>query len=303
MSDPQPEFRPVPGTPETVAPGIVRVLAPNPSPMTFRGTNTYLVGEADLCVIDPGPDDPIHLRALLDAIGGRRVSAIAVTHAHVDHAPLAETLSALTGAPVAGFGTARAGRSAAMTQLAESGLVGGGEGVDHAFRPDRTLADGETLSGGDWSLRAIHTPGHMGNHLCFALGDRLFSGDLVMGWASSLVSPPDGDLTDFMASLARLQEETWQSLLPGHGAPVSDPATRLADLVAHRRAREAAILDALEDGPADPATLAARIYTDTPAPLLPAAERNVLAHLVDLVGKDRVTPLSELSPQARFARR
>lgn len=302
MHDPQPDFRPVPGMAEPLSPGLRRIVAPNPSPMTFRGTNTYLVGTTKLAVIDPGPDDPAHLDAILAASAGARITHILVTHAHLDHAPLSRDLSRATGAPVYAFGHAEAGRSATMQALAESGLVGGGEGVDHGFDPDELLEDGDTLHGPDWSLRALHTPGHMANHMAFAWDDKLFSGDLVMGWATSLVSPPDGDLTAFMASVRRLQAQDWSVLHPGHGAPVDNPAMRLQELLAHRLGREASILDALGDGPASAEALTHRIYTDTPRPLLAAAERNVLAHLIDLSTRGLVTARGGLSARAVFAR-
>ena len=301
MQDPQPDFRPDPGRAESLAPGLRRVLAPNPSPMTFRGTNSYLLGMRGIAVIDPGPDDPAHLQALLGALEpDQHVSHILVTHAHLDHSPLARALARETGAPVLGFGPAEAGRSAVMQGLAEGGLMGGGEGVDSAFRPDHALADGAMIAGDGWQIEALHTPGHMANHLSFAWGDVLFSGDLVMGWATSLVSPPDGDLTAFMDSLERLQERDWSVFHAGHGAPVDDPAERLDALVAHRRGREAEILSALADAPATARTLAERIYTDVAPALLPAATRNVLAHLIDLTLKSRIEPLNALSAETVF---
>ncbi|MCK0148545.1 MBL fold metallo-hydrolase [Marivita sp. S6314] len=301
-TDPQPEFQPAIGTAEEIAPGLRRVVANNPSPMTFRGTNTYLVGTSDLAVIDPGPKDTAHLAALLSAIGNARVSAILVTHAHLDHSPLASDLSRHTGAPVYAFSDALGGRSAIMQDLAKSGLMQGGEGVDASFQPDHTLADGETVSGTDWSLTAVHTPGHFGNHLSFAMGDMLFCGDLVMGWASSLVSPPDGDLTDFMASCRRLQSMRWHSFHSGHGAPITEPAARLDWLISHRLTREASLLQELERGPATCSDLANRVYHDTAPALLPAATRNVLAHMVDLYGKNAVTADGTLSANAVFRR-
>lgn len=301
MQDPQPEFRPRPGQPEEIAPGLRRVLAPNPSPMTFRGTNSYLLGTRGLAVIDPGPDDAAHLEALLAALRpGQRISHILVTHAHLDHSPLARPLSEATGAPVLAFGDAAAGRSEAMQALAETGMAGGGEGVDAGFTPDETLSDGATLAGDGWTLEALHTPGHFGNHLAFAWDDALFCGDLVMGWASSLVSPPDGDLTAFMRSLARLSARPWRVLHPGHGAAIAPPAPRLAALTDHRRMREAQILAALAEGPAQAADLAARIYTDVPPALLPAAARNVLAHLLDLHFRGLATTAHTLGESAVF---
>ncbi|WP_295317652.1 MBL fold metallo-hydrolase, partial [Roseobacter sp.] len=205
------EFDPAPGVAEEAEPGLRRILAPNPSPMTFRGTNTYLLGTRDLAVIDPGPVSEPHLRAILDAVlPGQRISHIIVTHAHLDHSPLAAGLSAATGAPVLGFGPAHAGRSTVMTRLALTGMAEGGEGIDTAFSPDETLADGDIIEGDGWSLEVLHTPGHIGNHICLGWGNRCFTADHVMGWASSLVSPPDGDLTDFMASCARLMARDWR---------------------------------------------------------------------------------------------
>ncbi|MEM6306308.1 MAG: MBL fold metallo-hydrolase [Pseudomonadota bacterium] len=298
---PPDDFDPPVGAALTLEPGLRRILAPNPSPMTYRGTNTYLLGTCEIAVIDPGPLIPSHLEAILAAIGlAARVSHIIVTHAHLDHAPLARPLAQRTGAPVLAFGTAQAGRSPVMQKIAAAGLIEGGEGVDHDFTPDVTLQDGAKIEGKDWQLEVLHTPGHMGNHIALAWGDACFTADHVMGWASSLVSPPDGDLTDFMSSCARLQARDWRVFHPGHGDRVTEPAARLDWLVRHRLAREAAILDALRAGPADAATLAAAIYTETPRPLLTAASRNVLAHLVDLMGKSRVAPLTELSAEARF---
>ena len=300
MTDPQPEFQPTVGIAKDIAPGIRRILAPNPSPMTFRGTNTYLVGEEEIAVIDPGPADGSHLDAILTACAGARLTAILVTHAHLDHSPLAGTLKEVTGAPIYAFSDAFGGRSAIMKELAAQGLVGGGEGVDAEFQPDMELVTGDTVTGKGWVLTALHTPGHFGNHLSFALANTLFCGDLVMGWASSLVSPPDGDLTDFMASCRMLRETPWSVFYPGHGAPITSPAERLDWLLAHRLARETAILTALKDGPATCAALAPRIYTDTPAALLPAATRNVLAHIIDLHGKNRVEPEGALTAAAKF---
>jgi glyoxylase-like metal-dependent hydrolase (beta-lactamase superfamily II) len=277
------------------------VLAPNPSPMTFRGTNTYLLGTRQLAVIDPGPDDDDHLDAIMAALlPGQSISHIFVTHAHLDHSALAPRLGRRTGAPVLAHGDARAGRSAIMQTLAERGLAGGGEGVDHDMVPDHALADGETIRGDGWQITAHWTPGHFSNHMCFAFGDTLLTGDLVMGWASSVVSPPDGDLRQYMASCAKLRGLGAARHMPGHGAVIEDPDARLVWLMAHRRAREAAIMAGLEDGPATARGLADRIYADTPAELMPAATRNVLAHLIDLTQKSRVRPEGDLHPDAAF---
>lgn len=293
------DFNPTPGQPDVLAPGLKRILAPNPSPMTYRGTNTYILGQDAMAVIDPGPANEAHLEAILAAARGR-ISHILVTHAHLDHSPLARPLAEETGAPIYAFGPAEAGRSTVMAQLAQAGHAGGGEGIDAVFEPDETLKDGAMLEGYGWSLEAIHTPGHIGNHLCFAWNNSCFTADHVMGWASSLVSPPDGDLTDFMRSCAKLSARDWSVFYPGHGPPVTEPAARLDWLVNHRLGREQAILDGLTRGPATARQLAEVIYADTPAALLDAAERNVLAHLIDLTGRKRVVPEGELTAKAAF---
>ncbi|MFX0544448.1 MBL fold metallo-hydrolase [Roseovarius sp. S1116L3] len=302
-----PSFDPPPGRPERLAPAIPgqdlrRILAPNPSPMTFRGTNTYLLGTKGIAVIDPGPDDDLHLSAILSALGPEQhVSHILVTHAHRDHSPLARRIAAETGAPVLAYGDAGAGRSPVMAQLAADGMIGGGEGVDLEFAPDILLKDREVLRGDGWQICALWTPGHFGNHMCFAAGDAIFTGDLVMGWASSLVSPPDGDAAHFVASCARLKALGAAVLHPGHGAPVQDPSGRLNWLIHHRAAREAAIIAALAHGPATAEALAERIYTDTPAALMRAATRNVLAHLIDLTARGEAVAQGPLHADAVFA--
>jgi len=269
--------------------------------MTYLGTNTYLLGRESLVVIDPGPDDPTHLQALEDAIAGRPVSHILLTHSHLDHSPLAAALSARTKAPVCGFGNSFAGRSKVMSELARDGLAGGGEGIDHGFEPDHVLQDRQVLSGEWGQITAIHTPGHIGNHLCFAWRDAVFTGDHVMGWASSLVSPPDGDLTDFMASCIRLKTHAARIYYPGHGAPITDPAARLDWLITHRQNREAQILDALGQHANTASEIAALIYHDVAPGLIRAAERNVFAHLVDLHQRGKVTAIPRLGTTATFA--
>lgn len=295
------DFNPETGVAEDLGGGIRRVLAPNPSPMTHLGTNTYLLGTRQVAVIDPGPDRDAHLQAILRALGpGQQVTHVFVTHSHADHSPLAGRLARETGAQVLGFGPSGSGRSEIMQEMAAQGLEEAGEGIDPGFAPDVALADGETVTGDDWALTAHWTPGHLGNHLCFSTGGTVFTGDLVMGWASSLVSPPDGDLTDFMTSCRMLRERGAEVFHSGHGAPITAPIARLDWLIAHREGREAAILQGLTAGPADAATLTRAIYTDIPQAMLPAAERNVLAHLIDLYKKNRVEPVGPLSQHATF---
>lgn len=291
--------------PDEAGGALRRVLAPNPSALTGTGTNTWLLSDAasgEVTVIDPGPDDPRHLAAILAALlPGSRVTQIVVTHAHADHAGLAPALARATGAPVMAFGPAEAGRDPLLERLAAEGLTGGGEGAAPGFAPDLRLAGGDRLAAGGGVLEVLHTPGHFAGHLCLALGDVLFSGDHVMGWSTTLVSPPDGDMGAYMASLDRLASVAWRRLLPGHGPAVEDPASRIADLVRHRRTREAAILAALAEGPAGLQALTARVYADTPPALHPAAARNAFAHLVDLWRRDRVRAAPHLSHRAVFA--
>ena len=276
------------------------VLAPNPSPMTYWGTNTYLLGDTSLAVIDPGPDDDAHFGALLSAIGSTPVSHILLTHTHLDHSPLSHRLSERTGAPVYGFGTHLAGRSKVMKQLAADGLAGGGEGIDHNVQLDTQLEDGEVLIGSGWQVTALHTPGHISNHLSYAWGTSVFTGDHVMGWASSLVSPPDGDLTQFMASCSKLRAYPAEVYYPGHGAPITGPQDRLDWLIAHRKSREAEMVSALEAGIDTIGGLTDRIYSDAPTGLRLAASRNVYAHLIDLFQRQRVHAHPRLSMNATF---
>ena len=298
------------GAVETFEPGIRRVVCPNPGPMTFTGTNTWILGQGAVAVIDPGPDIPAHRAALLAALGPEEhVSHILVTHSHVDHSPGAAPLAAETGAPILAFGPHGAGISPRMAALAASGAdLGGGEGGDGAFAPDRLIADGEAVEGEGWAVRAIHTPGHLSNHLCFTV-ERLdagapgavFSGDHVMAWATTMVSPPDGDMAAFMASLEKMRAREDRVYYPGHGAPVRDPAAMIDHQIAHRKARAAQVLEALAGiGPADPATLTAKIYADVDKRLHGAAARNVFAALLGMLEEGTVTHDGPLAPNAVF---
>jgi len=263
---------------EQPAPGVRRVLARNPSPFTFTGTQTHIVGAGEVAVVDPGPDLPEHVAAVLSATAGERIVAILVTHTHRDHSPAAAALTAATGAPVVGC--------APLT------TPGGdwGESVDAAYAPDRVLEDGATVTGGDWTLRAVATPGHMSNHLCFAWEEQrvLFSGDHVMGWSTSVILPPDGHMGDYLASLNKLAARDDRVYYPAHGSPVDEPAKLVRGLLAHRRAREAQIVRTLETGPADVAALVARNYPGLDPALVPAAGASVLAHLIHLQEQKRV---------------
>lgn len=287
-----------------MAPGLHRIRAANPSPLTGSGTNSYLVGAgANLALIDPGPALAAHREALLQALApGQRISHILVTHPHRDHSALAMQLADETGAELLAFGTARDGLSARMQELAAAGTLPSGEGADHAFNPARRLSHADVVEGDGWRIEALHTPGHMASHLCFAVGDVLFSGDHVMAWSTSLVAPPEGDMTAYMASLAQLTSRQWRIFLPGHGDPVFNPQARLTELIDHRRGRETEILASLALAPATASEIARRVYTTTPPALLPAAERNVLAHLIDLVDRGLVTTSVPLGPASLFRR-
>lgn len=296
------DFNPVAGIAETLDAGLRRILAPNPSPMTWRGTNTYIIGQGHVAVIDPGPESTAHYDAILSATKGEVIEAILVTHSHIDHSPLARPLSEATGAPIVAYGGSTAGRSDVMADLVARGMTGGGEGIDAGFAPDRYLQDNEEVEGTDWRVTALWTPGHIGNHLCFAWQDALFTGDHVMGWASSLVSPPDGDLTQFMASCARLAARNDRTYHSGHGAPIQDPAARIKWLIEHRNSRERQILAAMGERATSTPALTRTVYTDAPAALLPAAERNVLAHLIDLTVRGITEPIGNLDQSASFQR-
>jgi glyoxylase-like metal-dependent hydrolase (beta-lactamase superfamily II) len=276
------EFEPDHGECVDVAPGVRRVTANNGGPFTFRGTNTYLVGERDLAVIDPGPDDPVHLEALKRAIGDRTVSHILISHTHRDHSPAAAELQAITGAQIFAEGPHRAARDLHIGEINPLDAS-----ADHSFAPDERLADGALVEGDGWTLEAVATPGHTANHLAFALHQEniLFSADHVMAWSTSIVAPPDGSMGDFMASLDKLLARGETLYLPGHGGAVTDPAAFMRGLKTHRKMRERAILDRLSKGDRTIAELVAANYRGLDERLIGAAALSTLAHLEDLVGR------------------
>ena len=274
--------RPAPGHAIRIAPGVRTVLASNPGPMTYLGTNSYLLGEDEIAIVDPGPDDAAHRSALLQAASHGTVTHIIVTHAHADHSAGAKALATLTGAPIYAFGGPKAGRRPTMQGLGDIGDIGGGEGVDHGFSPDIHVADKDRLCGAGWALDVVHLPGHFAGHIALKFGDLMMTGDHVMDWASSVVSPPDGHLGDFLASCHRLIAMAPKTCLTGHGAPIDDPKDRLEWLISHRKMREEQILTALGKALMSIDALVAEIYRDIPRNLHPAAARNVLAHLLDL---------------------
>lgn len=263
-----------------------RVLAHNPSAFTFTGTQTYLVGAAsDVAVIDPGPAEPAHIDALLAAICGFRVAAILCTHTHRDHSPAAMPLRQATGAPIIGC---------AALVLDDSGPRADAS-FDADYAPDRVLADGECISGDGWTLRAVATPGHTSNHLCYALepGGALFTGDHVMGWSTSVVAPPDGDMAAYMASLQTLYDREDRIYYPAHGPAIEKPRQFVRGMIGHRRSRESQILRLMGEGIEAIEAMVPRMYKGVDERLWPAAGRSVLAHLIDLERKRRVVRSGE----------
>ncbi|WP_029006033.1 MBL fold metallo-hydrolase [Azorhizobium doebereinerae] len=284
MSDDIPFDRkfPVPsGRLDQVTPLVRRIVAPNASPFTFTGTCTYIVGRGQVAIIDPGPDDPAHVAAVLDAVRGESVSHIVVTHTHRDHSPASVAVKAATGALTVGEGPHRPARPLHIGEINALDASG-----DMDFVPDIVLAEGDAITGPGWTLSAIATPGHTANHFAFALpeDDLLFSGDHVMAWATTIVAPPDGAMGDYVRSLKKLAARSEPIYLPGHGGPVRDAPSFVRDYLDHRTAREAAILRGLERNTTIP-DLVRGIYIGLDPRLVGAASLTVLAHLEDMVEK------------------
>jgi glyoxylase-like metal-dependent hydrolase (beta-lactamase superfamily II) len=280
-----------------VAPAVRRLTAPNPGPFTAAGTNTYVVGSGRVAIIDPGPDIPAHVDVLLAALTGETVSHILLTHTHRDHSGAVSALRARTGAAVLSGGPHR--RSRALFP-GEAPILDDANDIEH--QPDAVLGGGDVVEGNGWRIEALATPGHTANHLAFALLDAglIFSGDHVMGWSTSIVAPPDGDMGDYMVSLDKMAARPESRLLPGHGPPVDDAHTRIAELRRHRLAREAAILDRIRAGDTTIATMVASIYRDIDPGLHPAAARSVLAHLELLVRRGDVVAEGPARLDGRF---
>ena len=284
------DFKPAHGEPVPVADGVERITVNNPGPFTFHGTNSYIVGGKSVAVIDPGPEDEAHFQALMAALKGREVTHIAVSHTHRDHSPLARRLKDATGALIVAEGPHRAARP-----LHEGEVNPFAESSDMDFTPDIALADGDRVEGDGWSLTAILTPGHTANHAAFALGETglgeigtVFSADHVMAWATTIVAPPDGSMSDYMASLEKLLARDDRLYLPGHGGPVVEPLAYLRGLRAHRRMRERAVLERVRAGDRTIAEMVRVIYATTDRRLHGAAALSVLAHLEDLLERGQV---------------
>jgi glyoxylase-like metal-dependent hydrolase (beta-lactamase superfamily II) len=277
------DFAPEPEAVTQLSPLTRRIVAGNPGPFTFRGTCTYIVGRGEVAVIDPGPDMPDHLEAILAAVEGERVTQILITHHHSDHSPLAGPLKARTGAPIWGCAVAAA--------PVDSSGVRTEAGHDLDFKPDISVCGGGTvIEGPGWSLEAIATPGHTSNHICYALKEEnaLFSGDHIMGWSTTVITPPDGDMSDYFASLDLIKARGFSTLWPTHGPPVRDVTPFIDAYIAHRRNRESQVEKAVRDGLTRIRDMVPVLYADVDPRLHPAAARSVFGHTIDLVRQGRL---------------
>ncbi|MCY3813210.1 MAG: MBL fold metallo-hydrolase [Gammaproteobacteria bacterium] len=277
-----------------LAPGIRRVIARNPSAFTLYGTGTYILGHGDVAVIDPGPADPAHIEAIARATDGETITHMLVTHTHMDHSPGCRLLAEHTDAPTFGFGPHGAGKIADGVQVEEGG--------DMDFTPDVTVAGGETIEGDGWSVECVYTPGHTSNHVCYALeeGRVLFSGDHVMGWSTSVISPPDGDMASYMESLELLLERDDAIYWPTHGPAITEPKRHVRAFIAHRREREEQIRQCLARGTRRIAEMVPTMYAGVAKQLHPAAARSVFAAMAYMVERGEVVCEGELAVGAEF---
>ena len=270
--------------------GLMRLIAPNPSPMTSTGTNTYILGRKELLIIDPGPNSEAHLRNIMEVIpNNTKVTHILITHSHLDHSGLAPKLSKILNAPTLAFGTALDGLSNDMKSICKMGLTFETFGIDTEFVPDHFLEDKEKISSLEWEVVAHHTPGHLSNHICYQYLDKLFTGDHIMEWSTSVISPPEGDVSQFINSCEKIYDLHCKKFYPGHGLPVENPSARIIELVEHRKKREFEIINFLRKSNGTVSQITRNIYLDIDQSLLGAASRNVKAHLVDLIIKKQVT--------------
>ncbi|MDE2228638.1 MAG: MBL fold metallo-hydrolase [Alphaproteobacteria bacterium] len=287
------------GEVETLSPLIRRVVARNPSPFTFRGTGTYIVGRGKVAIIDPGPAMDDHAATLLGTVAHETVTHILVTHTHLDHSPAAAVIKQATGARTFGFGPHGSGRAEDRAGV-ELGVVE--EGGDHDFRPDIAMRDGDAVSGPGWSLAAVATPGHTSNHLCFALPEEkvLFTGDHVMGWSTSVIAPPDGDMGAYLRSLDKLLARDDARYWPTHGPSIGEPKPYVRAFIAHRRERADAIVARLKAGDRTIPEIVATVYPGLDPRLVVAAGRSVLAHLIEMIERGVVDSDGPPSPASRF---
>jgi len=279
---------------ETAAPWLRRVVARNPGPFTFHGTGTFIVGRGTVAIIDPGPDLQEHVDALLAAVRGETVSHLLVTHTHRDHSPACAAVQAVTGAPTYAYGPHGAGKIERGVQVEEGG--------DMDFRPDVRVRDGDVIEGDGFSFECVYTPGHTSNHVCYALREQgaLFSGDHVMGWNTTIISPPDGDMGDYVASLERLLARDDGEYWPTHGPPIREPGRYVRDLIAHRRNRERQVHACLQAGVHGIAEMVPMMYCDLPERMYPAAARSVFATVIHLVEQGEVVHEGPLTVDAVF---
>jgi glyoxylase-like metal-dependent hydrolase (beta-lactamase superfamily II) len=298
VREPEPRY----GQLEEVTPLVRRLVARNPGPFTFHGTGTYVVGRGEVAVVDPGPDLPEHLEAIQRALSGERVSHILVTHTHRDHSPGAAPLAAVWGVPVLAFGPHPVDPGG-LEEPAADAEVTTEEPFDTTFSPTATLAHGDVVAGDGWTLEAVHTPGHLPNHLCFALREEhaLLSGDHVMGWSTTVVAPPLGDMRAYQASLVLVRDRPDRVHLPTHGPPVTNPAEHVAGLLAHRAERERQVVERLRQGPACIPELVMELYTGLDERLHKAAGRSLLAHLLALRAEGTVHAEGPLGTAATWA--
>lgn len=267
-----------PGVADVVLPGVRRVIADNPGPFTYTGSGTYIIGEGEVAIIDPGPDSSDHVDALMNTLSGERVTHILITHTHLDHCGGARALAEACGAPILAF-------DAHPVRKREDDAPALDEGADYAFKPDATIGDGNAVEGNGWRIEAVHTPGHLSNHLCFALPQEkaLFTGDHMMGWATTVVAPPDGDMDAYIRSLDLLLAREDEIYLPTHGAPIKNPRRFVRAVKTHRLMRDAQIIEQLKKGRTQIKDMVAAMYADIDKRLHGAAALNVLAHLIRLV--------------------
>lgn len=276
-----------------LSPLVRRVIASNPGPFTFYGTGVYIIGNGTVCVIDPGPDIPEHFEALKRALDGEAVSHVLVTHHHLDHSPLAHPLASWAGCKVYAMPTPRQVEHQVHLE----------EDADAGFQPDVIIGDGFIAQGPGWTLEAIETPGHTSNHVCFALHEEntLFSGDHIMGWSTTVISPPDGDMADYFASLEKIRAREFTTLVPTHGPPVTKDVTVFIDAyIAHRKAREASIIERLKAGDTSIPDMVKVIYKDVDVKLHPAACHSVLGHMIHMVKDGRVIAAGDLTVAGRY---
>lgn len=284
------------GTVASIAPGIRRVIAENPSPFTLYGTGTYIIGTGEVAVVDPGPADPAHIKALLNAVDGEKISHVLVTHTHMDHSPGCRILREYCDAPTYAYGPHGAGKLAEGVPVEEGG--------DMDFTPDKIVRHGDIIKGDDWTVECVYTPGHTSNHMCFQLREQkaLFTGDHVMGWSTSIISPPDGDMAAYMDSLRLLQTRDDAVYWPTHGPAIVDPKAHVQAFIDHRVEREQQIFDCIDDGVHEIREMVPLMYKGTPEFMYPAAARSVLAAIEYMVNRGDLRCSGELDLDSTYHR-